>query len=237
MRALARLGAAGNGLARGADDFAERALAKRGHRSHIWGMATPYTFSFHTAHLIWGMALLALSACAPVRPPVVPTPPAAAARASLPAPAATGAEEPHPSWEDAAASPGDWTYDVREGQSRARFGGAAGQPALLMRCDPATARLSLELQAIAAPLAGGTITVRTTTMERVLSAQPLSPPQSGLVAILAGRDSLLDAMAFSRGKIVIDGGGAAPLIVPTWAELSRIIEDCRADAGSSSPKL
>ena len=237
MRALARLGAAGNGLARGADDFAERALAKRGHRSHIWGMATPYTFSFHTAHLIWGMALLALSACAPVRPPVVPPPPAAATRASPPAPAATGAEEPHPSWEDAAASPGNWSYLVRDGQSLARFGGGAGDPALLMRCDPATARLSLELQAIPLVSAAGTITVRTTTMERVLSAQPLSPPQSGLVAILAGRDSLLDAMAFSRGKIVVDGGGAARLIVPTWAELSRVIEDCRAGAETASPKL
>jgi hypothetical protein len=38
---------------------------------------------------------------------------------------------------------------------------------------------------------------------------------------------MLDAMVFSRGRFVVDRAGAAPLVVPPYAELGRVIEDCR----------
>jgi hypothetical protein len=40
-------------------------------------------------------------------------------------------------------------------------------------------------------------------------------------------DPLLDAMASSRGRIGISASGLAALVVPPWAEVGRVIEDCR----------
>ena len=41
------------------------------------------------------------------------------------------------------------------------------------------------------------------------------------------RDPLLDAMAFSRGRFMVEMGGAQTLVLPAWSELGRVIEDCR----------
>ncbi|WP_345907778.1 hypothetical protein [Sphingomonas sp. UBA4815] len=45
--------------------------------------------------------------------------------------------------------------------------------------------------------------------------------------MLAGNDRLLDAMAFSRGRFTIEQAGQPPLIIPAYAEVGRVIEDCR----------
>jgi hypothetical protein len=68
------------------------------------------------------------------------------------------------------------------------------------------------------------LTVRTQTQTRALSAVP----QAGaLVASVSARDPLLDAMAFSRGRFAIEGGNLPPLRIPSWTEVSRVVEDCR----------
>ena len=38
---------------------------------------------------------------------------------------------------------------------------------------------------------------------------------------------MLDAMVFSRGRFVVERTGAAPLVVPPYAEIGRVVEDCR----------
>jgi hypothetical protein len=40
-------------------------------------------------------------------------------------------------------------------------------------------------------------------------------------------DPILDAMAFSRGRILVEAEGQQPIILPSWAEIARIVEDCR----------
>ena len=52
-----------------------------------------------------------------------------------------------------------------------------------------------------------------------------TPPYVALA--LTASDPLLDAMGFSRGRFVIEQAGAAPLVVPAWAEIERVTEDCR----------
>ena len=52
--------------------------------------------------------------------------------------------------------------------------------------------------------------------------------QPALVAARAASDGVLDQMAYSRGKIGVDASGIAPLVVPVWAEIARVVEDCRA---------
>jgi hypothetical protein len=48
-----------------------------------------------------------------------------------------------------------------------------------------------------------------------------------LIAELPSRDPLLDAMAFSKGRFAIETPGLPTLYIPSWPEVTRVIEDCR----------
>jgi hypothetical protein len=51
------------------------------------------------------------------------------------------------------------------------------------------------------------------------------PPSLGIS--MSPNDPLLDAIAFSRGRFVIEQSGRAPLVLPPHAEIGRVIENCR----------
>jgi hypothetical protein len=34
-------------------------------------------------------------------------------------------------------------------------------------------------------------------------------------------------MAFSKGRFAIEAGSAPPLYLPSWPEVTRVVEDCR----------
>ncbi len=59
----------------------------------------------------------------------------------------------------------------------------------------------------------------------------VAKPTGGTLAYLATEimpmDPILDAMAFSRGRILLETDGHTPIILPAWAEITRIVEDCR----------
>lgn len=71
------------------------------------------------------------------------------------------------------------------------------------------------------------MTVATTSETRALSAEPAPQGQPQLVTALPARDALLDAMAFSRGRFSVEVNGLPTLYLPAWAEVGRVIEDCR----------
>lgn len=71
------------------------------------------------------------------------------------------------------------------------------------------------------------MTVITTSDSRSLSAEPVAGALPTLVARFAARDPLLDAMAFSRGRFAVEVNGLPTLYLPAWAEIGRVIEDCR----------
>jgi hypothetical protein len=50
---------------------------------------------------------------------------------------------------------------------------------------------------------------------------------AGVELTLPARDPLLDAIAFSRGRFAVAVPGEPTLYVPSWTEISRVIEDCR----------
>lgn len=159
---------------------------------------------------------LALAGCIPQ---VAPAPPQPAARPS-PSPAPTPAPLPPPSsdWRDALATPGDWQYAPSSTGSFASF--ASGQ--FILRCERQQQRVSL----IRAGAATGPVSmaIRTTQGERTLVANPV---QGGVSTSLPTRDPLLDDMAFSRGRFAVEVPGMATLHIPSWTEVSRVIEDCR----------
>jgi hypothetical protein len=45
--------------------------------------------------------------------------------------------------------------------------------------------------------------------------------------VLAATDPLLDAIAFSRGRFAVEAPGLPTLILPTWPEPARVVEECR----------
>ena len=130
-------------------------------------------------------------------------------------------------WLDLPVTPGAWRWQRVGSESIASFG-TGGHDAVWMVCRPG---IGIDITLADAPFGDGPVstTISTSTMVRTLAAQARrgDPPLAPTVT-LAARDPLLDAMAFSRGRFVIAAQGAAPLVLPAWPEVSRVIEDCRS---------
>lgn len=108
----------------------------------------------------------------------------------------------------------------------ARFGAPGGDVLATLTCNRADRTVTLSRAGAANTAIPATIT--TTSQSRPLSASPLPGATPPMVAIvLPAQDRLLDAMAFSRGRFALDISGLPTLILPTWAEVARVIEDCR----------
>jgi hypothetical protein len=161
-------------------------------------------------------ATISLAACAPR--PAPPQPPAPAPERPAPAPAPTPSPPPA-DWRDAPLSPGDWSW-LGDGAASLAVYGMAGSAQFSVRCD-APGRVSLIRNGTPG---GNTITVRTSASERRL---PAAARGNDLVATLAASDPLLDQIAFSRGRILVETEGAPALIIPAWPEPARVTEDCR----------
>jgi hypothetical protein len=159
--------------------------------------------------LLSALALVTVAACVSRQPGPVraipPAPPPAPPLESPPLPPAVG-------WEDAPLTPGDWSYRRDGGGTEAVFAGADG-PLFSLSCD-GRGRIHLRR-------AGGTaspMTVATSFGERRLEDEGAGVPADA---------TLLDELAFSRGRLLVRSPGAADLVVPAWPEIARVIEECR----------
>lgn len=151
---------------------------------------------------------------APIAPPPAQAPVAAPAAAALPGPA---------DWRDAPQTPGTWRWAMVAGRSTASYAAPGQPPFATLACDAATHSTILWTNA---PVTGpAPLVVTTTGLRRVLTASPA--PSGGAAVSLPAADPLLDAMAFSRGRFMLEMAGFAPLYLPAWPEVSRVIEDCR----------
>jgi hypothetical protein len=110
-------------------------------------------------------------------------------------------------------------------RSVARFGLANSAAVLVMSCNRDAGSITLIRPGVA--IGSVPVTIQTSTVSRTLSATAESGPPPVIALTLAARDSLLDAMAFSRGRFAIGAVGMPTLYVPSWTEVSRVIEDCR----------
>lgn len=119
---------------------------------------------------------------------------------------------------------GDWAYAAVPDGSEAVFTNASGYPQLWIHCARATRRVSVAMSAAAA---APFIDVWTSSATRRLAAA-FDPARRRLTGQVEGNDPLLDAMANSRGRLGFTAGSAAPLVVPAWPEVARVVEDCRA---------
>jgi hypothetical protein len=114
-----------------------------------------------------------------------------------------------------AATPGDWRFAASPAPEAIYGEGAAS--AFRLHCDSAGRRVVLtRLDAGAA----AALTVRTSFGVRQL-------PLSAGSAALPAADALLDDIVSSRGRFAVEADGLPGLILPTWPEPARVIEECR----------
>jgi hypothetical protein len=119
---------------------------------------------------------------------------------------------------------GSWSYAPTSDGSEAVFANSAGSPQLWVHCTRATRRVSISKSATAA---ARSVNVWTSSLERSI-ASSFNPATGRLTIDLATYDPLLDAVVSSRGRVAFTVGAQPSLVVPPWAEVARVIEDCRA---------
>lgn len=123
---------------------------------------------------------------------------------------------PRVDWRDMPLTPGSWLYTGGDQASQAAF----SQAAFIVRCDRMRRQVSLGRQGAAA----GAMTVRSSSDARNL---PTTVQAQYASAMLPASDRLLDSLAFSRGRFTVEAPGTAMLVIPSWPELARVVEDCR----------
>lgn len=173
-------------------------------------------------HLAALLVAILLSACTK---PLAPLPPAPPPKPIIVAPAPLPPPAPVADWRDVPITPGEWSWRMEGTQSVARFGPAGSAPLLTLTCDRAGARVLISRAGTGeghVPMA-----VTTTTGTRPLVSEPALASPGLIVAWVRSTDLILDAMAFSRGRFALDVAGLPPLYVPSWPEVSRVVEDCR----------
>jgi hypothetical protein len=136
------------------------------------------------------------------------------------------AQPRYSNWQDAPQTPGDWIYAATAQSTSATFGAAGREPRFRMSCDRTSRRITLARLGITAA-EGNMMTIRTETVDRALPT--LTPDRSVLetLAYLPASDPLLDAIAFSKGRFAVETAGMPTLYLPSWPEVTRVIEDCR----------
>lgn len=190
-------------------------------RSHNPPMKMAYmktAYQHRNTLLLSGLLLLAGCVGAPKEAP--PAPPAPQPAPTPPAPAMSK------DWRAWPVAKGDWSYQQgQDGGSVASFG-TPGQPALVaFRCEMPARRIHVLRGAAASTQPGSQIVIHTSFGT---TQWPVSTRTNGTTgAVRASNDPVLDQIAFSRGRFAIEVPGAAPVAVPNWPEITRVIEDCR----------
>ena len=119
---------------------------------------------------------------------------------------------------------GTWAYAAIAGGSEAVFRDSSARPQLTIRCARAVRQVTLAKPAsAAAPF----LFVWTSSLSKSFPAT-FDAAQSRLTVTLAAGDAVLDAIAYSRGRFGISVTGTPALVLPAWAEPTRVIEDCRS---------
>lgn len=168
------------------------------------------------------LLLLMIAACAPTPAPQ-PAPP--------PPPVTAPAPRLSANWQEWPVAPGDWSYRRVDGGSLASYGAPGAAAQLTIRCETTSHSLTVSRAASGAPeQIVGQMTVHTSYGDAqwpVMAGQMPGAATPYAVATRAAIDTTFDRIAFSRGRFAIEAPGTRPISIPAWAEVSRVIEDCR----------
>jgi len=128
-------------------------------------------------------------------------------------------------WDGLPLTAGDWSwrsFDGGPGETLANFHTEDGEHLVSLGCEPDNRQLALAVANSSRD--SDAITVHTETQSRELAADAR---EGWIATVIYPEDELLDAMAFSRGRIGLVIEGELALSVPAYPEITRVIEDCR----------
>lgn len=124
---------------------------------------------------------------------------------------------------------GDWFFATTAQGSLARFGAAGAIPLASLECDRARAEIRLIMPGQPAGTGPWPADIAAATTSGTFTAEGYAAGGVAAVVIrFPANARMLDAMAFSRGRFRIGVAGLAPLVLPAWSEVGRVIEDCRS---------
>ncbi len=114
-------------------------------------------------------------------------------------------------------------------RSVARFGVPSAVPLVVLSCDRNAGQILLARAASGNEIPGDHVpmAISTTTGTRAMTSEPAVSEPGWVTAAIRLSDPILDAIAFSRGRFALDMAGLPMLALPSWPEVSRVIEDCR----------
>lgn len=128
-------------------------------------------------------------------------------------------------WRDWPLTPGNWVYRQDARGSIALYGAPGADAELTIRCDRIAGQIYMSRKG-AAP-GNAPATIRTSSTLRAVTMQPTGGTPGYMAASLFPRDPLLDAIGYSRGRFVLEQASLPTLVIPAWAEILRVSEDCR----------
>ena len=169
------------------------------------------------------LAALALLAGCASKPAPAPAPAPVVIRPVVRTPVLVPPPPANADWSLWPLTPGGWVYSQDASGSQASFGRAEGEPSFILRCERDRRQILLSREG-----RGSELTVRASSTAQTLPAGPRTEPRPYLSAALPVSDALLDAMVFSRGRFTVEAQGAPMLVIPSWPEPARVVEDCRA---------
>ena len=170
------------------------------------------------------LPLMALAACVPSKPAPAPAPQSKPQLVAPPVIEAPRPVRPAGEWIDWPIEPGTWVYRTDARGSLALFGPAGADATMTLRCDKGRGRIFLS---VAGAGSEGSMVIRTSSALKSLAAIPSANMPPYVVAEILPGDAILDAIAYSRGRFAIEVNGLRPMAIPNWAEIGRVIEDCR----------
>ena len=122
---------------------------------------------------------------------------------------------------DQPRTPGDWRYRPRSEGGIAEYVSTSGTILFQMDCTP---EIGVLLSIAGTNFNASAMQIRTETANRRLAADAR---EGWIQSVLRPQDRFLDAMAVTKGNFAVQGEGLPPLYLPGWAEVTRVIEDCR----------
>jgi hypothetical protein len=105
------------------------------------------------------------------------------------------------------------------------YGPPSSEASFVVRCDRARRQITLSREGVTS---GTSMTVRTTSGARSLPLSVQAEPLPYASGMLPASDRFLDDIVFSRGRFTVEVAGSPMLVLPTWPEPARVIEDCRS---------
>lgn len=164
----------------------------------------------------------AIAACVPA-PDSTPAPaPTPVVSVPTPTPTPPPAPPQFENWIDSPQTAGAWSYRATSTGSIAQFGEPQQGTRFSIECNR-QAR-GLILTRASGSDSSTAMIIRTETMDRTLAVRRAS---NSVSANLSASDPLLDAMALTRGRFAVEMPGTSALYLPNWAEVARVVEDCR----------